>query len=72
MKKTLEGRLLERMKNSKQMILIITKDTEWDRGILNFKIEKAVDLYKIPLIIDMRFIELFRSQKNCQICGQKH
>lgn len=51
MKKTLEGRLLERMKNSKQMILIIKKDTERDRGMFNFKIEKVVDLYKIPLII---------------------
>lgn len=50
-KRTLEGRLLERMKNSKNMLLIISEDTNWDRGMLNFEIEKAVDYYKIPIIV---------------------
>jgi len=48
---TLKSRLLERMKESKNMLLILSDDTSWDRGLLNFEIEKAVDYYKIPLII---------------------
>ena len=48
---TLEQRLLERMRNSKHMLIIISDDTNWDRGMLNFEIEKAVDYYEIPLII---------------------
>jgi hypothetical protein len=43
--------LEERMKNSKNMLLIISDDTNYDRGMLNFEIEKAVDYYKIPIII---------------------
>ena len=50
-KQTLQKRLLERMKNSKNKLLIISDDTNYDRGLLNFEIEKAVDYYKIPLII---------------------
>lgn len=50
-KKTLETRLMERMRNSKNMLIILSNDTNYDRGMLNFEIEKAVDLYKIPLII---------------------
>lgn len=50
-KKVLEARLLERMRNSKNMILIISDDTNWDRGMLNFEIEKAIDLYEIPIIV---------------------
>jgi hypothetical protein len=48
---TLQSRLLERMRNSKNMLLIISKDTSWDRGMLNFEIEKAVDYYKLPIIV---------------------
>jgi len=48
---TLQNRLLERMRNSKNMLVIISDDTNHDRGLLNFEIEKAVDLYKVPLII---------------------
>lgn len=49
--KTLQSRLLERMRNSKNMLLIISDDTNWDRGMLNYEIEKAVDFYKIPIIV---------------------
>lgn len=49
--KTLKSRLLERMKDSKNMIIIISDDTNWDRGMLNYEIEEAVDYYKLPLII---------------------
>lgn len=48
---TLQNRLLERMRSSKNMLIIISPDTSWDRGMLNFEIEKAVDYYEIPLII---------------------
>jgi len=51
LKQTLQARLLERMKNSKNMMLIISDNTDWDRGMLNYEIEKAIDYYKIPLII---------------------
>lgn len=48
---TLQTRLLERMRGSKNMLLIISDDTSWNRGMLNFEIEKAVDYYKLPIII---------------------
>ncbi len=51
LKITLQARLLERMRNSKNMLLIISDDTNWDRGMLNFEIEKAVDFYNIPIIV---------------------
>ncbi|MBX9179681.1 MAG: TIR domain-containing protein [Paraclostridium sordellii] len=51
LEKTLKDRLLERMRKSKQMLLIISEDTNWDRGMLNFEIEKAVEFYKIPIIV---------------------
>lgn len=51
LKRTLQARLLERMRNSKNMLLIISEDTNWDRGMLNFEIEKAVDFYEIPIIV---------------------
>ena len=51
LEKTLKAKLLKRMKNSKNMLLIISKDTSWDRGMLNYEIEKAVDLYDIPIIV---------------------
>lgn len=51
LKRTLQSRLLERMRNSKNMLLIISDETNWDRGMLNFEIEKAVDYFKIPIIV---------------------
>lgn len=48
---TLKSRLLERMRNSKNMLVIISDDTNWNRGLLNYEIEKAVDLYNLPLIV---------------------
>ncbi len=48
---TLKGRLLERMRNSKNMVLIISGETNYDRGMLNFEIEKAVDYYELPLVV---------------------
>jgi len=48
---TLKSRLMERMRNSKNVLLIISEDTNWNRGLLNYEIEKAVDFYKLPIII---------------------
>lgn len=48
---TLKARLCERLKLSKNMLVIISDDTNYDRGLLNYEIEKAVDKYKIPLIV---------------------
>lgn len=51
MEATLKPRLLERMSKSKNMLLILSESTSWNRGLLNYEIEKAVDYYKIPLIV---------------------
>lgn len=51
LRKTLENRLMERMRNSKNMLLILSGKTNYNRGLLNFEIEKAIDLYELPLII---------------------
>ena len=51
MLETLQHRLMERMRESKNMVVILSDETNWDRGLLNFEIEKAVDFYEIPLII---------------------
>ena len=50
-KATLEQRLLERMRNSKNMLLILSEDTSCNQGMLPFEIEKAVDFYDLPIII---------------------
>lgn len=49
--RTLQIRLIERMRNSKNMLLIISNDTNWDRGMLNFEIERAVDVLNLPIIV---------------------
>ncbi len=48
---TLKPRLLERVRNSKNMLLILSENTSWNRGLLNYEIEKAVDEYDIPIIV---------------------
>lgn len=50
-KRTLENRLMERMRNSKNMLLILSSSTNYDRGMLNFEVEKAVDAYGLPIIV---------------------
>lgn len=50
-KRTLENRLMERLRSSKNMLLILSDDTNYDRGMLNFEIEKAVDVYNLPIIV---------------------
>ena len=48
---TLESRLMDRLRNSKNFLLIISDETNWDRGMLNFEIEKAVDKFQLPIIV---------------------
>lgn len=48
---TLLKRLEERLAASKNFLLIITDMTNYDRGILNWEIEKAIDYYELPIII---------------------
>ena len=50
-RETLESRLMERMRNSKNMLIILSEATNYNRGMLNFEIEKAVDIYALPIIV---------------------
>ena len=48
---TLKNRLLERMRSSKHILLIATEFASINRGLLNWEIEKAVELYGLPIIV---------------------
>ena len=47
---TLRASLLDRLKNSRNMVLIIGDTTRFDTDWVPFEIEQAVDTYKIPII----------------------
>jgi len=47
---TLRARLLERLKNSKNMVLIIGKTTKNDTDWVPFEVAQAIDTFKIPII----------------------
>jgi hypothetical protein len=49
-KSTLRASLLERLRNSRNMVLIIGQTTRFDTDWVPFEIEQAVDTYKIPII----------------------
>lgn len=48
---TLRASLLERLRNSKNMVLIVGKTTKYDTDWVPLEIEKAVDAYEIPIIV---------------------
>ena len=48
---TLRNSLLERLRNSKNMLLMVGATTRLDTDWVPFEIEKAVDEYGIPLIV---------------------
>lgn len=48
---TLYYRIQERLRSSKNMLVILTKDTRYTGSVLSYEIEQAIDTYKIPLII---------------------
>ncbi|MEI6520502.1 MAG: TIR domain-containing protein [bacterium] len=50
-KATLYTRIQERLRASKNMLVIITKDTRYTGSVLSYEIEQAIDNYQIPLII---------------------
>jgi hypothetical protein len=50
LKITLRRSLLERLRNSKNMVLIIGETTRMDTDWVPFEIEQAVDTYGIPII----------------------
>jgi hypothetical protein len=50
LRSTLRDSLLERLRNSKNMLLIIGETTRFDTDWVPFEIEKAVDLYGIPIV----------------------
>ena len=47
---TLRASLQERLRNSKNMLLIIGKTTRFDTDWVPFEIEQAVDVYGLPII----------------------
>ena len=49
-KATLRASLQERLRNSKNLVLIIGKTTRLDTDWVPFEIQQAVDIYKIPII----------------------
>lgn len=49
-KATLCASLQERLRNSKNMVLIISDSTKLDLDWVPFEIEQAIDVYKIPII----------------------
>ncbi len=48
---TLYARIRERLSMSKNMFVIISKNTRNTGSVLSYEIEQAIDVYKIPLII---------------------
>jgi len=48
---TLYSRIQERLRASKNMLVILTKDTRYTGSVLSYEIEQVIDTYKIPLII---------------------
>jgi len=57
LKATLRASLLERLRNSRNMVLIIGKTTRNDTDWVPFEIEKAVDTYEIPIIAAYTMID---------------
>lgn len=48
---TLYARIRQRLSASKNMLVIVSKDTRYTGSVLSYEIEQAVDVYKIPLLI---------------------
>lgn len=47
---TLRASLMERLRNSKNMVLIVGQTTRFDTDWVPFEIEQAIDSYEIPII----------------------
>lgn len=64
-KETLENRLMERMRNSTIMLLLVTKNSNENRGMLQWEIKKCVKTYNLPVIIVYTMYNL----ENWDNCG---
>ena len=51
LRRTLYARIDERLRMSKQMVVIVSSDTRSTGSVLSYEIKRAVDAYQIPLII---------------------
>mgnify|MGYP002851792536 CR=1 FL=1 len=50
-KETLHRTIQERLRMSKNVLIILTSDTRKTGSTLSYEIEQAIDVYKLPLII---------------------
>jgi len=50
-RETLYSRIQERLRASKNTLVILTNNTRYTGSVLSFEIEQAIDTYEIPLII---------------------
>lgn len=48
---TLKARIQERLRASKNVLVILSSDTRKSGSMLSYEIEQAVDTYKLPLVI---------------------
>ncbi len=51
LRRTLEARIQERLRASKNVVVILSAQTRKSGSMLSYEIEQAVDNYKLPLII---------------------
>ena len=51
LRETLKSRICERLSMSKNMLIVLTRQTRKSGSMLSFEIQKAVDYYELPLII---------------------
>lgn len=66
-KETLRRSLHERLKNSKNMVLILGKTTKHDTDWVPFEIERAVDTYRIPIIA--AYVDIEKPIRNPSACS---
>ena len=57
LRSTLRKSLLERLRNSKNIVLIIGETTRLDTDWVPFEIEQAIDTYRIPIIAAYTFFD---------------
>lgn len=50
-RETLYARIRQRLSASKNMLIILSKDTRYTGSVLSYEIQQAIEVYKIPLII---------------------
>lgn len=48
---TLYSRIQERLRASKNILVILTKDTRYTGSVLSYEFEQAIEIYKIPIIV---------------------